>query len=209
MCNDKTIKELLPAYREQVLDQAKNLMIENHLAACEDCRIELSLLRMMTEEAVPDPGEAFWAAMPGRVYQAVQKRNKVEKKAFGFAWFVDRMTLPRLTWVAASVTAVLLLSWLVIRPVQKEPAMPALQGSVVADEIIPVEQVNITELDNEELSNIETWAGSELAAIARESEPFLENGQDSDMYEELGDMNAQQAERLRKMINQQMKEDYT
>ena len=64
-------------------------MIENHLASCEDCRNELSLLRMMTEETVPDPGETFWSAMPGRVYQAVQTR-KAGSRTFGLAWLVDR-----------------------------------------------------------------------------------------------------------------------
>jgi anti-sigma factor RsiW len=99
MCNDKTIKELLPAYLNQALDQAENLMIKSHLASCDECRTELSLLRLMAEEPVPDPGEAFWAAMPDRVYQAVRKRQ-TNKKTFDLAWFLDRMALPRWIWAA-------------------------------------------------------------------------------------------------------------
>ena len=208
MCNDKSIKELLPAYREQALGRTENLMIENHLASCEDCRIELSHLRMMAEEAVPDPGEAFWEAMPDRVYQAVQKQ-KAERKTFDLAGLLDWMALPRWTWTAASVTIVLLLSWLVIRPVQKGPEMAPTQNIEFVEEIIPSESMNINELDNKELGTIERWAGAELASIAGESEQVLGNSQDNDVYEELVELNAQQAERLMKLIDQRMKEDYT
>jgi hypothetical protein len=205
MCKDTTIKELLPVYREQALDQTESFMIENHLASCEDCRNELSLLRMMTEEAVPDPGETFWAAMPGRVYQTVQKR-KAGMRTFGLAWFVDRMTLPRRAWVSAIVGTVLLISWLIIRPVQKEPVMPPLQGSEFAEEIIPAELVNVGELDRDELATIDTWAGAELASIAHETQQVLGNGQDSDVYEELPELNKREAEQLLQKIDQRMKE---
>jgi len=94
MCDDKTIKESLPAYREQALDRTENLLIESHLASCDECRTELSLLRLMAEETVPDPGEAFWAAMPDRIYQAVQN-SQPKEKSFNLSWLVDRITLPR------------------------------------------------------------------------------------------------------------------
>ena len=205
MCKDTTIKELLPAYREQTLDQTEILMIENHLASCEDCRNELSLLRLMTEETVPDPGETFWSAMPGRVYQSVQTR-KAERRTFGLAWLVDRMTLPRRTWVTAIVGTVLLISWFIIRPVQKEPKMPPLQGSEFTEEIMPAEQVNVGELDRDELATIDTWAGTELAVIAHETEQFLGNGQDSDVFEEIPELNKREAEQLMQKIDQRMKE---
>ena len=205
MCKDTTIKELLPAYREQTLDQTEILMIENHLASCEDCRNELSLLRLMTEETVPDPGETFWSAMPGRVYQSVQTR-KAERRTFGLAWLVDRMTLPRRTWVSAIVGTVLLISWFIIRPVQEEPKMPPLQGSEFAEEIMPAEQVNVGELDRDELATIDTWAGTELASIAHETEQVLGNGQDSDVFEEIPELNKREAEQLMQKIDQRMKE---
>jgi hypothetical protein len=205
MCKDKAVKELLPLYREQALDQTEILMIENHLASCEDCRNELSLLRLMTEETVPDPGETFWSAMPGRVYQSVQTR-KAERRTFGLAWLVDRMTLPRRTWVSAIVGTVLLISWFIIRPVQEEPKMPPLQGSEFAEEIMPAEQVNVGELDRDELATIDTWAGTELASIAHETEQVLGNGQDSDVFEEIPELNKREAEQLMQKIDQRMKE---
>jgi len=205
MCKDKAVKELLPLYREQALDQTEIIMIENHLASCEDCRNELSLLRLMTEETVPDPGETFWSAMPGRVYQSVQTR-KAERRTFGLAWLVDRMTLPRRTWVSAIVGTVLLISWFIIRPVQEEPKMPPLQGSEFAEEIMPAEQVNVGELDRDELATIDTWAGTELASIAHETEQVLGNGQDSDVFEEIPELNKREAEQLMQKIDQRMKE---
>ncbi len=205
MCKDKAVKELLPLYREQALDQTEILMIENHLASCEDCRNELSLLRFMREENVPDPGETFWSAMPGRVYQSVQTR-KAERRTFGLAWLVDRMTLPRRTWVSAIVGTVLLISWFIIRPVQKEPKMPPLQGSEFAEETMPAEQVNVGELDRDELATIDTWAGTELASIAHETEQVLGNGQDSDVFEEIPELNKREAEQLMQKIDERMKE---
>ncbi len=118
MCKDTTIKELLPAYREQALDRTEMLMIENHLASCEDCRNELSLLRMMAEEAVPDPGEAFWAAMPGRVYQccsdaAIGTENLRPRLASG-------PDSPSPLGMGSSISSDRsVISWLIIRPGQK------------------------------------------------------------------------------------------
>jgi len=208
MCNDKIIKELLPAYREQALDQTENSLIEDHLASCEDCRIELFHLRMLAEEAVPDPGEAFWAAMPGRVYHAVQQQ-KAEQKTFDLTRVLDRMALPRWAWAAASVMTVLVLSWLIISPLQKRPEMAPSQAFEFVEESFPSELVNMNELDNKELGAIDLWAGVELASITRESEQVLGNSQDSDVEEDLVELNAQQAEELMNMIDQRMKEDYT
>jgi hypothetical protein len=143
--------------------------------------------------------------MPGRVYHAVQTR-KAERKTFGLAWLVDRMTLPRRAWVPAIVGTVLLISWLIIRPMQKVPEMPSLQGSEFAEEIMPAEQVNIGELDRDELATIDTWAGTELASIVHETEQVLGNGQDSDVFEELPELNKREAELLMQKIDQRMKE---
>jgi anti-sigma factor RsiW len=201
MCNDKTIKELLPAYREQALDPAEQLKVVSHLESCSDCRTELSLLRMMAEETVPDPGGAFWAAMPDRVYQAVQK-HQPKKKTVGLAWLVDRMTLPRWTWTAATVGTVLIISWFLVMPPQNITMMPQSLGDESSDEAAATGSVSVADLDHTELSTIDTWAGSELAAIAQEAEPVLGTGRDADMYEELNDLNAKEVERLSSMLGQ-------
>jgi len=201
MCNDKTIKELLPAYLDQAHDQAENLMIKSHLASCDECRTELSLLRLMAEEPVPDPGEAFWAAMPDRVYQAVQKRQ-TNKKTFDLAWFLDRMALPRWIWAASTVGIVLIVSWLIVTPLQKRTEMPQSQGNEFADEAVATWSVSVADLDHDELSTIDSWAGSELASMAQEAELVLANGRDADIYEAFEDLNAGEIERISKMLEQ-------
>ncbi len=201
MCNDKTIKELLPAYREQKLDPREQGLVENHLQSCRDCRTELSVLRLMAEEAVPDPGEAFWAAMPGRVFRAVQEQ-KTRKKSFGLARLLDRTILPRWGWAAATVGTVLIISLFMSRPVQKgpEPAQP--QGYEFTGETEVRGSVSLAELDTDELSAIDTWAGGELASIAYETEQVDGNNRDIDIYEELGDLNASEVEQLSETLGQ-------
>ena len=201
MCNDKTIKELLPAYGEQALDQTENLIIENHLASCDDCRSELSLLRMMAEETAPDPGEAFWATMPDRVYQSVQMLQ-TNKKTFDFAWLFDRIALPRWTWAAATVATVLIVSWFIVTPLRNKTEMPQSQGGEFADETVATWSGSVADLDHDELSTIDSWAGSELASIAQEAEPVLVSGRDADIYEEIEDMNAREVERISIMLEQ-------
>jgi anti-sigma factor RsiW len=201
MCNDKTIKELLPAYLDQALDRAEILMIESHLASCDECRAELSLLRLMAEEPVPDPGEAFWAAMPDRVYQAARKRQ-TKKKTFDLASFLDRMSLPRWIWAASTVGIVLIASWLIVTPLQKRAEMPQSQGNEFADDSVATWSVSVADLDHDELSTIDSWAGSELASMAQEAELVLANGRDTDIYEEFEDLNAGEVERISKMLEQ-------
>ncbi len=199
MCNDKTIKELLPAYLEQALDEAEILKVADHLASCDDCRTELSFLRMMAEETVPDPGEAFWAAMPERVFQAVQKRQ-TKKKTFDLSRLLERMVFPRWTWAAATVGTVLLIAWFVITPVQRKTEMPQSEADEFSDELSVPGSVSVADLDHDEVSTIETWAGSELASIAQEADPVIENRRNTDIHEELEELNAGEIEQLSKML---------
>lgn len=201
MCDDKTITELLPAYNEQGLDQTDALRIKKHLESCEDCRVELSVLRMLAEEAVPDPGVAFWAAMPGRVYRSVQEQ-KTRKKSFGFAWFVDRMTLPRWVGATATVGIVLLIAWFISIPVQNKPEVTQSNGYEFTDETETAGSLSVAELDDDELSTIDTWAGTELASIANEAEQVVWNNGETDIDDEIGVLNAQDVERLSKMLEQ-------
>jgi hypothetical protein len=161
----------------------------------------LSLLGMMAEETVPDPGEAFWAEMPDRVFQAVKKRQ-TEKKTFDLSWLLGRMALPRWTWAAATVGMVLLISWFVIMPVQKKTVLLQSEADEFSDEISDTGSISVADLDHDEVSTIDTWAGSELASIAQEAELFLGNRRDTDVHEELEELNAREIERLSKMLEQ-------
>ena len=100
-CKNKEIQALLPAHLEQSLDQESQAGVERHVAVCEDCRTELALLRMMSEEPVPDPGEAFWAAMPGRIFRAVEAQ-KQQKASQWLPFGLGRFIIPRWAWAAAA-----------------------------------------------------------------------------------------------------------
>jgi anti-sigma factor RsiW len=205
MCNNNDIKELLLAYREQMLDQDEFLRVKDHLASCEDCRNELSLLGMMTDESVPDPGESFWSAMPSRVYHAVQNQ-KAGTSTFKITRLIDLLTMPRAVCASAMTVTALVVTLLVTSPVQKEPEMPNLSEPEYTEVVMPAESVNLAELDHDDLATIDAWAGAELASIARESEQVTLNNQDSDVFDELPELNKREAEQLIKIINYRMKE---
>jgi hypothetical protein len=207
MCNDLNIKELLPAYAEQTLDPTDTKRVEEHLATCEDCRSETSLLRIMLADVVPDPGETFWATMPDRVYRAVQEQ-KTKKRRFTLSWFADRLTMPRWAWAAASVGVVLIISLFTLRALQRDANMPLSAGYDISDEIMSVNSpISVTELNQDQIDAIDMWAGSELASISQEAAPIvLGNVHTSDIEEELADLNAKEIDSLSIMIEQWKKE---
>ena len=203
MCTDKNIKELLPAYVEGTLEQPEKLRIEGHLGSCKDCRAETALLRLMVGEIVPDPGETFWATMPDRVYRAVQEQRSA-RKTFDLDRLRDWLTLPRWAWAAAAIGMVLVISWAILLPVKtgQEPFLS--EDDEFADEVMVADSMgalNLAELGNDELASVDGWAGKELASIALEAEPVI-NNHDSDISEELAELNLQEIERLSKMIDQ-------
>jgi len=202
MCNDTIIKELLAPYLEQKLDKPEQGLVENHLASCEDCRLELSCISMMAEERVPDPGDAFWAAIPGRVYRAVQEQQRVNKN-LGIAWLLERISLPRWAVVSATTATVLMLSWFVVRPVpEKAPS----QGYELADAIMPADSGRVADLNQDELMTLDTWAVAALASIAKEADQAIGSVLDADIYEDVAELDAGEGEQLLKMIDQRTKE---
>lgn len=206
MCTDKNIKELLPAYAKQMLDQTHTKRVEGHLAACEDCRTEASLLRVMIADVVPDPGEAFWATMPGRVYRAVQQQ-KTKKRQFTVSWLADRLTIPRWVMAATMVGVVAVISLFTLRGLQREPNTPLSPEYALSDEIMAVNSSpNVAELRQDQIDAIDTWAGNALASIAQEAAPVvpvvLGSVRNSDIEEELADLNSGEIERLSRIIEQ-------
>src|SRR5208337_1442532 len=105
-CEDKNIKNLLPAYRDEAFERQEKLRIDQHLESCADCRRELSLLRLLSEDNVPDPGEAFWSTMPTRVHRAVQE-EQMQKQPSDFARFWGLLNRHHLTAAAATMGVVL------------------------------------------------------------------------------------------------------
>jgi hypothetical protein len=163
---------------------------------------------MMADEPVPDPGEAFWAEMPGRVYRAVQQKEK------GSPWLdlhelLHRLVLPRWAWAAAAVGIVLTVSLLVMHPSQRETAAPALPGEEYASEdashndpVLRHTSVTIAELTSPELDAVDAWAATELSSLALEAGANAANIFDTDPNEELAELDAHEADRLSTMLKE-------
>jgi hypothetical protein len=159
----------------------------------------------MAGETVPDPGEAFWAAMPDRVYRAVQEQG-ARRKPFDLDRLLDWMTLPRWAWAAAAFGLFLVISWFILLPVKTEQGPVMSQGYALSDEIVVADSVDslnpeLAELDRDELGSMEDWANRELASIALEAEPIVRHGHDPDVYEELAELDTHEIERLSKMLD--------
>ncbi len=207
-CRNKDIKELLPLYREQGFDSDDRIRVEGHLATCADCSAELALLGVVAAEEVPDPGEAFWSAMPDRVYHALQA--EAGKKGAAKRWDLSRLgeafALPRWAWATASLGIVAVVAWLVLYPGTQpfeigeniaqleEPEYPAPDEAVTA-------MVDLAELASGELDTVAGWADRELSSMTIQVEDTSLNDDSQDVYEEIGELSSQELEQLRGMLN--------
>ncbi len=199
-CKNKDIKELLPAYLEQGLDQDAHGRVEKHLETCEDCRAELSLLRMMTEEPVPDPGEAFWRTMPERAFRAVQEEKKEGKRSM-LAALWNRPILPRRAWATAVVGLAAVVSWLLVRPASMDIGGPVLPANGTAfEDVVPAEPLNVTELSSTELDAATTWAQNEFAPIGDAVSQDAPENMPNDIYEDLMELSPQELDRVYEML---------
>lgn len=72
--NHDEVRDILPEYRSGSLETGKNREIEDHLRGCHDCRQALSGIEALAVAEVPDPGDAFWLALPHRVRTAAAER---------------------------------------------------------------------------------------------------------------------------------------
>jgi anti-sigma factor RsiW len=75
-CSNGDLRDALPDYLHDRLDAARRRQVESHLAGCEACREELSLLRALRatmRRASPVDVEAIAAAIPP--YRAPAQRS--------------------------------------------------------------------------------------------------------------------------------------
>jgi hypothetical protein len=205
-CKNKEIQALLPAHLEQSLDQESQAGVERHLTACGDCRTELALLRLMSEEPVPDPGEAFWAAMPGRIFREVeaQKQQKASQ------WFpLGRGTLifPRWAWAVASVFLVAAVILLLDRPVPPDIARNALpENGSSYEELLPAEPIDMAELTDIEIDSVDLWATEELVLLRDDASDTFRAGTDISLDDRLAELDSQELDQLSRMLDTQDEE---
>lgn len=203
MCTDRDIKDLLPAYLEEGLDQEEKLRVEGHLSTCEDCRSELSLLRMMAGEPVPDPGDAFWAGMPARVRRAVQKEQS-GKSRFDPARIIEWMVLPRWAVAAAAVSLVAIASWLLVRQPAREIARTdvPLEQEMLADTGVSSPSINMEELSSTEFAAATQWAQNEYTPIHDAITEDASDNTEQDISDELYNLSPRELDRVFEMLKQ-------
>ncbi|HEY6012197.1 MAG TPA: zf-HC2 domain-containing protein [Nitrospirota bacterium] len=203
MCTDKDIKDLLPAYLEQGLDRDEQLRVEGHLAVCEDCRSELSLLRIMSGEPVPDPGDAFWSGMPARVRRAVQEQQS-RKKVFELSRITDWMVLPHWAVAVAAVGLVVIAAWFFVRQPAHEIARTAvpLEQEMLSDAGISTPSINVEELSSTEFAAATQWAQNEYAPIRKAITEDTSENQEQDISEELSNLTPRELDRVYELLKQ-------
>jgi hypothetical protein len=208
-CTETNIKELLPSYLEQRLSGPELVRIEKHLETCGDCREELELLRMMAEDAVPQPAESFWQEMPERVYREV-RREKRARKRFALPDVLSGLVPPRWAWAAATVLMVAALSWFVFSPVRKAPVdvatSPGLEGIFGYEDAASDDAVNLSDISDTEASVFLDWTDRELAAIGSDAGETLAFGEEDDIGEELGALSSAEADKLLELLERSRQE---
>jgi hypothetical protein len=203
-CRNRDIRELLPAHLERKLDQAARKSVEQHLASCGDCRTELEILRLLAVEAVPDPGEAFWAALPGRVYREVLEQKKQPRGLMGV---LGSLIQPRWAWATAVVIMTVASVWLLTRPVPMHIAGIATpdNGSPY-EEMLVAESIDVEDLSTADLESIDAWASRELAALLDAAADLPSNGQDLSIDDKIAELNTQELEQLSKKLDEYKEE---
>ena len=217
-CTNKKMKDLLSAYAAEKLEDGELAGVEDHLRNCGDCRAEAELLSMLTEETVPEPGAAFWAAMPDRIYTEVLRQNASRSTArrsrrLDVSVLLRALLFPRWSWAASAVVIVLLATVFALNPRLRENAAPLSSGEEyssedmnAADAALNHGSINLAELTSSEFDALSAWAGQELSAIALETVPVIVHGWEVDPYEELAELNGPEIERLSKMLEKLQKE---
>lgn len=203
-CANKNIQELLPVYLSHELDREKTEQVENHLAGCSDCAMELLLLRSLAEEEVPDPGEAFWNSMPDRVYQAVQ-RERTNKRHFDFSWFTGVAVIPRWVFASATAGAVLIISCMTVLSLwtfRHDRAASFSSEYLVSGGTIADDSLAVAELTSYQADAVNVWATTELTTIGREVAPIVATSTDTDISDDIADLNIHEAEHFNNMLKQ-------
>jgi hypothetical protein len=206
MCTTKDIQELLPAYREQALSQEDRSRVDGHLTDCGDCRAELDLLVILAAEPVPDPGEAFWAAMPGKVYRQVLKGRELSRSWWDLRVPVS-ISLPRWAWAATAVLLVASVSWLTVRPAPLRTARVTtpVRGDL-RTALNTADVLEFADLSDMEVDAVDLWATEELALLQDDLLDVMRNSADLGLDERLAELTAEELEKLSRMLDSRNEE---
>jgi len=205
-CTNKDMQELLPAHLERVLDRTAQERVELHLASCRDCRDELELLRVLAAEPVPDPGEAFWSALPGRVFRAVRHGEQLKRSWWDLRVPVS-ISLPRWAWAATAVALVAAVSLLIVRPAPvkiahvKTPVRGDIRTALTTADLL-----ELADLSDTDVAAVDLWATDELALLQLDFLDVIRNSADLGLDDRLAELTAEELEALSKMLDSQNEE---
>jgi len=197
------MQELLPAYLAGTLGDEERIRIEGHLAECGDCTAELDLLRLISGDPVPDPGEAFWKSFADRLYHDVQRHRRRQWPS-RLADLFRGAYVPRWAWGAATAAVLIVATWLVVRPLPDRASPTAARRQPAPAVDIIQEAANNKEVRQEDLERLSAWARQELLSL-RNGLPDLSAGGNGalpgsalnvDIEDELASMSEEQMEVL-------------
>ncbi|NTW66053.1 MAG: hypothetical protein HGB21_07050, partial [Nitrospirae bacterium] len=155
-------------------------------------------------DSVPDPGEAFWAAVPDRVYREVQERQRSSGKLQGF---LDRFLIPRWVVSAAVFLLVVSLAWFLTTPAPLKMADTGSPDSVASyDDMLDPGPIELADLGDPELQSLDAWASGELTAMMGEAADLFTNGQDLSLDDKLAELNVQELEQLSNELDEYQEE---
>ena len=137
-CPNGEVRDLLPAFVHDRLDQAAAARVREHLATCEDCDVEVAVLRSLRDELhepVPVDVAAVTAAVVARTTGAMRVVGGTEAGATARPARSAPPVWSR-TWLKAAALVVMVGggSWVVVQSTGPGtgPGQPAPQGPVVA-----------------------------------------------------------------------------
>lgn len=211
-CENRHIKEMIPAYLGGELGGEGRLLVEEHLGSCADCREEAGLLKSLIEVEVPDPGEDFWAAMPGRIYREVRKAEETGIVRGGLRGLLERLSVPGWEWAvlggaAAAALVLVVLLW---------SGTGQRHGDVVADDLYSFEyqggayvtaySLEAEGLGSDEAEALSSWASAGLQTAFDGKSEALAEEPGGNVYGELQQMESHELERLSRVLDELLKE---
>jgi hypothetical protein len=206
-CERTDIRELLTERPDDPQARELSPEIELHLVTCAECRADAELLRMLQTEPVPDPGPAFWDALPNRIHRAVRAEQQAGKRKFPLAYLLGLLRSP-LVAAAVAASLVLVTASVVIMTTGNKPVISRVEGvpgtiiTADADEAMP-----LSEMDQTDLDAVRTWTGAQYTAMGREFFAPAALVSETDLNEELADLQGSEIDRFAGIIDRYGQEE--